>query len=60
MTILDTLTDLQMKVASALFAVALLIATLGGPKGPPSAPSAQMVFPFMVEAAEEVGVIRRG
>lgn len=46
---MDTLLDLPGKIAHALFALALILAALGGRRGPPSAPSAPLVFPFMVE-----------
>lgn len=42
---MDTLLELPMKIASGLMALALVFAAMG-PKGPPSAPSAQLSFPF--------------
>ena len=44
---MDTLIDIPLKLASSLMALALIVMALQGPRNPPSAPSAQMVFPFM-------------
>ena len=44
---METLIDLPLKLASSLMALALILMALQGPRNPPSAPSAQMVFPFM-------------
>lgn len=46
---MEHLLDLPMKIAHALVALAVLFMAWGG-KGPPSAPSAQLAFPFMEEA----------
>lgn len=52
---MDNLLDLPAKLAHALIALALIVAALGGPKGPPSSPTAQLAFPF-----EEQRKVARG
>lgn len=56
---MDALLDPLGKLASAVLALFLILTALGGPKGPPSSPSAQLSFPFMAEAAAPVRRLRR-
>ena len=46
---MDSLLDLPARLGHALFAMALILMSLSGPKGPPSAPSAQLASPFYME-----------
>lgn len=44
---MDNILDLPARLAHALIALALIVAALGGTKGPPSSPTAQLAFPFV-------------
>ena len=45
----STLLDLPMRLGHALLALVLILGTLNGPDEPPSAPSTQLAFPFMLQ-----------
>jgi len=44
---MDTLTELPMKLASALMSLAMILVMLGGGGGKPPAAAAQLAFPFL-------------